>query len=896
MTWFNRLRGGLTALFRRSQVERDLDDEMQHYLEAARQAHAAAGLDDDAARRTARLEVGNLESAKDDVRDVGWEQTVESFWQDVRHTGRLIRKAPGFTAAVVVTIGLGIGGTTAVFSIVDALFLRAPGGVTDPGTLRRVFVRRDSGRMQTADGRGGFWPDAQHVREGGQAFAAIAAYQTPQAVSLGRGETATRVNAGVVSSAFFAVVGLKPALGRFFAEDDDEVPGAHPVIVIAHAMWRNRFGGAEDVLGRTLLVNNQSLEVIGVAPPGFVGLDADAVDVWLPSAMAVTVGLESDDGWRQGASMSTLTRHLARLRSLDGAGQAAAEASAALSHAAEATPELDSTPEVVLRDVVLAAVPGPSWAVDLSLWLLIAAGLVLVISCANVMNLLLARGLARRREIAMRLSLGAGPWRIARQQLTESAVLGLIGGGVGLAVAVLGIAAMRQFPLPPTAGHLDGRLLVFSLAVSLLAALAFGVLPAWRSRHIDPIGVLKGTGPAGAQASHRTRLGLVVLQVSLSFALLVGAALFIRSLEAVSAIRGGADLNRLMTVQVNLSAAGAVDEFSAYHEFFDAALSRLTMAAGVERAAVIHTPPFEGWGWSVFWRMPGQSQYQGGAFMNMVGPGYFETAGTRLLRGRAILATDVPAAESIAVVNEAMAERLTDGGNAIGMCVPFRGSSLDGMPCLRIVGIVESQRNTYLDPTPKPMVFAAEAQVPRSFPRRSMMLLVRTTGDASHWRGVVQSTLQGIRPDLPYVTVEPLTERHEASLRPFHLGAMLFSMFGVLALVLSAVGLYGVLGYFVAERTNEVGIRRALGAPSDSVMGLVVRQGLMPVAAGLGLGLALALIGSRVLESRLFGIGPHDPVSFGGAAVFLMVVASIATILPVWRALRIEPIVALRHD
>jgi predicted permease len=733
------------------------------------------------------------------------------------------------------------------------------------------------------------------VRDGSRAFAGIAVYKTPEVVSFGQGEAAASVRASVVSGEFLSVLGVRPALGRLLLPDDDEAPGSSPVAVIGHAMWLERFGGASDVLGRTLLINNHPLEIVGVAQRGFRGIDADAADLWLPAAMAAHVGLERDENWRARSIMSAATRTIARLWSIEQADRAATEASAALGHAAEATPSLDPTPDVILRSLALAELHGSAWAVDLSLWLLAAAGLVLVISCANVANLLLARGVARRRELAMRLSLGAGGWRIARQQLTECAVLGGLGGIAGIAIAALGIALLGQLSLPTADGSFDGRLLAFAMTLAVLTACVVGVLPALRAIRIDPVPVLKSTHASGPSGGRRTRFMLVALQVSLSFALLVGAALFVRSLGQISAIRGGADLDRLLTAEVNLAAEDTGDQSRPYEVFFERALDRLDAMPGIEGAAVVYIPPFAGWARSVSWRMPGEDEPQRG-YLNIAGPGYFETAGTRLMRGRGIQASDNADTEAIGVVNEAMARRLAGDGEVLGMCVPYVVSRFSDIDCYRIVGVVESQRLDYLDPGLAPIVFTAAAQAPPVLPRDAWMLLVRSDGDAADHRVAVQSALQGLRADLPHVRVAPLAESLRAQLRPFRLGAMLFTFFGVLALTLSAVGLHGVLGYFVAERTAEVGIRRALGSPSRAVMRLVVRQGMAPVAIGMAIGLGFALVGGRVLASRLFGIGPHDLLSFAGAAVFLSIVAAVATVIPVWRAVRIDPLIALRQD
>jgi predicted permease len=895
MNRVRRLFAGVRALVFQARAERELDDELRQFEDAARAANEAAGMSSEAARRAARVQTGSIEAAKDDVRDIGWESTVTSLWQDTRHAVRLVRKAPGFSAAVIATLGLGIGGTTAVFSIVDALYFRPPAGVVDPSLVRRVFVKRNAGGMRSPDGSGGMWPDAQALREDGRAFSQVAAYRRPEVVSLGRGSSASRVSVSIVSSEFFGVTGAQPVIGRLPSVDDDAVPGAAPVVVISHGMWLARFGGTTDVLGQMLLLNNHPLQIIGVAPRGFRGVDADPVDLWVPGAMAQMIGLESNANWRTGSLMSNSIRSIARLLPDADEERLAREASTALAHAAEATPSLDPTPEVVLFPIVLAAAAGPAWALDLSVWMLVAAGLVLVISCVNVVNLLLIRGVTRRKEIALRLSLGAGGWRIARQQLAESLVLGLLGGATGIAIAWMSIAIMQQFPLPPSAGQVDVRLLGFALTLSLLTAAVVGGLPALRARRVDPLRELKGVGSSGSVPTDRSRLTLVVVQVALSFALLVGAALFVRSLGEVSEVRGGADLSKLLTVQVNLSAQ-QTEPNQSYQEFFSSAAARLAVLPGVERSAVVQTLPFAGWGATAAWRVDKQTKYEVGGTVNIVGAGYFETAGTPFLAGRTLQPTDDAGSEPVAVVNEAMARLIADDGKVLGQCILLHAMYIDASQCMRVVGIVASQRDNYLDPTPAAITFLAEPQMPPKFPRSKLTLLVRTVDQADDMRAAVHGVVQGLREDLPFVAVEPLEAQLRNELQPLRIGAILFSLFGVLALLLSAVGLYGVLGHFVAQRTREVGIRRALGAPTESVVRLVAVQGLMPVSVGLLVGVGAAMIGSRIIESRLFGVGAHDTVALGTAAAFLIVVAVFASAVPVWRALRVDPILALRQE
>jgi predicted permease len=888
MTILSRVIGGLRGLFQKNRTEQELDDELREYLEKVTEEKVSAGMSRDAAVRAARVEIGSVEAVKDRVRDVGWESVAESVWQDVRFAVRMLRKRPAFTAAAVATLALGIGGTTAVFSVVDGLFLRAPAVVSDPGSLRRLYIKRDAGSMQTPDGGPGIWNDYVAMRDSGPALAGIGAYLYPEHVDLGRGAEVEQVRASVVSHDFLQVLGIRATAGRLFFAADDGVAGAHPVAVVSHAMWQSRFAGAADAVGKTLLVNGVLLEIIGVTEKGFTGIEADAVDVWLPSSMAGPLGLVSvDSDWR----WSTLfVRFVARLAPDTGDSIAALRAAEALRRVADA--ERDPTPDVLMHPVVLAARRGAR-SVDLWLWLVMVAALVLIIACANVANLLLARGITRRRELAVRLSLGAGAWRVARQHLTESAVLAMLGGIAGVIVAYWAMGLLQQFPLPPSAGRIDARLLIFAVGVSLLTGVLFGILPAIRAVQVDPGQALKDSGAGGAPKQTHVRRALVVAQVAMSLALLVGAGLFIRSLQLVNAVQSGVDVDHALIVRVDLQRARYTPEMR--QEFYESALSRLASLPGVERAAIIQLEPFHGGTPVAFWAKPGESTIQQTpGTLAVAGPGYFEAAGTRLLRGRTFQATDRRGGEPVAVVNDAMARMIAPDGDALGLCVPFDRQVRRG-GCSRIVGVVESERRFYLDDEPQPRVFLAWAQSPNAVPFGIPSLIVRTLDPAKN-AAAVRTAVQGLRSDLPFVSVEPLAETIRGDVLPFRLGAILFSLFGVLALLLTAVGLYGVLGYFVTEREPEIAIRRSLGAPAGSVVTLVVRQGMMPVGVGVVLGLTAAFAGTRYLASLLFGVEARDPVSFVGAGTFLVAVALVATLLPAQRAARIDPLTALRRD
>ena len=555
--------------------------------------------------------------------------------------------------------------------------------------------------------------------------------------------------------------------------------------------------------------------------------------------------------------------------------------------------ELDPTPEVLLTPLVQASVPGGTWAGNLSLWLALVAVLVLVIACANVANLLLARAITRRRELAVRLSLGAGPWRVARQHLTESLVLASLGGAAGVVLAYWGIGLVRQFPLPPSAGHVDARLLVFALGVSMLSGVLFGVLPAVRAVQVDPLVALKDSPAFGGPRRNYTRRALVVLQMSLSVALLVGAGLFVRSLRNVTTVQSGVDIERTLVARVDLRRAGYTPE--ARESFYDDALARLSALPGVERAAVVHLEPFHGGMPIAMWAKPGETTVQRRpGILTLASPGYFEAVGMLLRRGRTFESTDRRGTEPVAVVDEAMAGVISADGNVVGQCVPF-DAQIRGGGCTRIVGVVETQRRFFLVDAPHPSVFLVREQFPNAVPFGSPSLVARTRNPSAD-AATVRAALQSLRADSPFVSVEPLAESIRDDVMPFRVGATLFSLFGVLALVLAAVGLHGVLGYFVTERTPEIGIRRSLGAPVGSVVRLVIRQAMTPVGVGLALGLIAAFAGTRYLGSLLFGVEARDPISFVAAAVFLVCVALVAALVPAVRAARIDPTTALRQS
>lgn len=461
-------------------------------------------------------------------------------------------------------------------------------------------------------------------------------------------------------------------------------------------------------------------------------------------------------------------------------------------------------------------------------------------------------------------------------------------------IAYWGSAVVRQFPVPPSAGRLDARILGFALAVSLLTGLLVGLLPALRASRVNPAEGLKEGSSMASRRRGEMRRALIALQVAMALVLLVGAGLFVRSLRAVYAIDPGVEIDGLMTVSMDFRRAGV--PASTQPEVYRAALERLQRVPGVSRAALVLLVPFGGSEVRVPFRVEGRDTAgrENTAAVNLVSAGYFETAGTSILAGRGFAAEDA-LGEPTAVVSSILAREIAPNGNAVGQCVALWRQVDDG-GCTRIVGVVEDARSRFLIPQERPKYYVSWDRGPDAIAWDSPTLLVRWIGDASTGAETLRTAVQGLRPDLPYVQVQPMAERVRSELLPYRLGATLFALFALLALILAAIGVYGVLAYFVVERTPEIGIRRSLGASRRAIVSLVVRQGMAPVVAGLGIGLAIAWAGSSLIGSLLFGVDARDPLTFAAVAVFLLVIALLATLLPARRAMRVDPMIALRHE
>jgi len=829
--------------------------------------------------------------------------------QDIGYALRALARTPGFAAAVVATLALGIGANSTMFGVLDVLLVRPPAGVRAPDEIVRLYIRQTHRRFGEWTNSSTSVPDFQAIRDGTPLLSSTVA-QFVAGMSLGRGAEAQQVRAAAVTHDYFDMLGIVPARGRFFTADEDRVGGEH-VAVLSDAYWRTHFGADTGIIGRGLPIGRSTYTVVGVAPPGFTGVDLRPADLWLP------LGASSDDV-NSAEAMSSRDFYwievLARVKPGADRHAAAEQATLAYRNAREAALAArpandrrvvvmsggggggsDEGPATVLFGPVQES-RGPTMSDDakVALWVGLVAGIVLLVACANVANLLLARGVGRRREIAVRLGLGASRMRLLGMLLVESLVLGLLGGLAALLLAVWGGSAIRAFllpDLPKDTSILDWRFLLFTGGVALLAGMLAGVAPAFRSSRLDLSQALKDGGRGQTAGRGRLRAGLVVAQVALTVVLLVGAGLFVRSLRDAQGVDLGFDPQRVVMISVDLGEIGqdAAAQEQTYRRLFE----RVRAYPGAERAALSMGLPF----WTTFAtdvRVSGVDSLpvgrEGGPYYIMATPQYFETAGLRLLKGRTFTDADVAGAEKVAVINESFARRALHGQDPIGRFLYVGGDSV----AARIVGVVQNAANgsvTDLDEMLYYLPLDQRAVVPRI-----SGILLRTRGPAAPMVPGIQRALQESESGLPYIRARSLAEHLAPQYRSWRLGATMFTAFGFLALVIAGLGLYGVTAYTVGQRTQEIGVRVALGAQADAVVRLMMRHGLRSTVAGLVLGAGGAWLLGRAVRALLYGVSPTDPGIYGAVTAVLLAVAALAAWLPARRAASVDPMVALRAE
>ena len=806
---------------------------------------------------------------------------IDATLQDLRFGLRSLRKRPGLTLIAVLSLGLGLGANTTVFTWMNAFVLRPLPAVPGFDRIVALNTHAPGDAMWSVS-----YPNLRDWRAQSRSLD-IAASAFSQFGMRGEGGGVERIWAAMATGNYFDVLGVRPALGRLLTmRDEDE---RAPVMVLGYAYWRRRFAGDSGIVGRHLELDGHDLTVVGVAAPRFggttIGLQFDAY------APVTLVPLLTGLGGMDGRDNQFLDG-VARIRTGWTLAQARQELDAVAKRVSAATGDADSRNGAFVTP--LADQGAASFLKPLFIALLGVTGLVLLIACANVANLLLARALARRREIGIRIALGANRWRLVRQLLTESLALGLLAGGVGLVVASWSRGALASM-VPPAPFPIslefavDGRVLLFALGVTVAASVVFGLVPALQASNPALVPTLKdeiGGGPA-----HRTRLqsALVVSQVALSLVSLVCAGLFLRSLRASQhADVGFTSPDRVLLVSSDLRLAGVPDSQRA--AVVDRLLDRLRAVPGVEAASVTTMSPL-GFGGSSSVSVtpegyvPGRDESMSIEYLD-VGSDYFRAMGIPIVRGRGIERGDVPGAQDVAVVNERFAQRFWPGQDPIGR--RFRRSGI----WRTVVGVAKQGKYHSLTESAESFIYVPFAQESRN----GLDVLVRTTGDPRALTGAVHEAFRSVNADLPFLDVRTMAEHMQAALFVQTLGATMLSAFGLIALLLSAIGIFGVLSYHVGQRTREIGVRVALGASRREVVGMVVRRALRLVGVGLAAGLVLALGAGQLLRTQLIGVGPRDPLTFLAIALLLGLVALAAAWLPARRAARVDPTVALRYE
>lgn len=831
--------------------------------------------------------------------------SVDFLTSTVTSTLRGVRRRPGFAAAVVLTLGLGIGANATMYGIVDRLLLSPPEHVVAPERVRRVLAERISPLTGEVTRQAAMsYPDFEDLQKHERLSAA--AYYGPDEMTVGTGDETARARVTLVSSEFFPLLGAQPTLGRFFTPEETAI-GAPLAVVLSAEYWQRVYGSDPDVLGRTVEVDGHRYTVIGVAPAHFTGVDLRAVDLWLPLEANRALDEEFMSCLNAGYGCFWLSS-VVRLDEGIAVEQAQAEATRLRQNGRAADPDPSrraEAGEVILAPLVRAAGPDPSAESRVARWLMGVAAIVFLVACANVANMLLARGTQLRRETAVRLALGVGRARLVAQMTLEAVLLALVGGALAVAIARWGGEVVRTNLLPGVYfpdEAIGEQVLLFTLAAALMAGLLAGLGPAVQASRSGLSGGLAGGGRGSSGARSRARALLTVAQAAMSVVLLVGAGLFVRSLDALLGQDLGLDLDRVVWADLEFSSPN-LDPATRNEAYADAMRAA---AAQPSIASVAGTGTPMTLSIAVRMRVPGLDSLPrlpgGGPYLFSVTPGYFETAGIALLDGRAFTEADGADGAPVAVVTQTMAQTLWPEGDALGQCllVVPRANFFGGEPgeevCYSVVGVAEdAARSGYRD-DPFMAYYVPVAQAPVPFLAAPNSLYARARSDVQEAKTALAATLRDASPLVRWVRVETLREMLDPQARSWTLGATMFTIFGLLALVLSAIGLYAVLAFDVAQRTRELGIRTALGARKGRLLRSVLIRGMGIGAVGIAVGSVAAWLASPYVADLLYEVSPRDPLVLIAVAGVLLGVGGAASLLPGLRATRVDPMIALRSE
>jgi predicted permease len=811
---------------------------------------------------------------------------MESLIQDLRFGARMLVKNPGFTLIAVLTLALGIGANTGVFSLVNTVLLR-PLPVAQPGRVFEITPLREGADIGSIS-----YPFYQDFRDKNEALDGLAAYRFVP-MSLSRSGNNERLWGYLVSGNYFDVLGVRAARGRMFTQEEDRAPGAHPVVVVSYGCWQRRFGGDPNLVGKNITINNHSFTVVGVAPPEFNGtVLIFTPEIYAPINMAKQI--EPGSNWLDNRNNGVL-QLVGRLKSNMSVTQAKVSLEALAAQFGREHPgwedmRFNLSPPGLIVPMLRNATLGFTGVLQA------VVGLVLLIACVNLANLLLARAGRRRKEIAVRLSLGASRFRLIRQLLTESVMLAAAGGALGALLAWRLVELVKAFKPPVDFAltidlKLDWRVLVFTTLVSFGAGALFGLIPAWQATKPDLVPALKDeTGVGGYR---RSRLGgaLVVAQVALSLVLLAGAGLIVRSLQQAQTMGPGFNIEHTVTASVDLNLQGY--DRARGLQFYKQLIARVESQPGAQLVSYAGYLPLN------LDRSSGAIYAEGQPFTrradlpqilyNTVWPRYFETMGIGLLEGRDFTLQDDKEEARPVIVNESFARRFWPGQSAVGKRLSQGGPD---QPFWEIVGVARDSKYWSIGEDPQPFVYFP---MPRNY-QGAAALVARTSGDPQVLINAIRREISRLDPNLPVYDAKTMREHMRLSLFPLRAGAWVAGSFALLALLLAGLGIYGVMSYATEQRTREFGVRMALGAQRGDVLRLVLRQGLWLALTGLALGLAGALILTQLMKSVLYGVSATDAVTFAGVTLLLTLIVLLACYVPARRATRIDPLRALRHE
>jgi putative ABC transport system permease protein len=885
----SRLKTAMLALLRRSRAERELDEELRYHIEQQTEQNIRLGMNLEEARYKALKSFGGLEQAKEQSRDFRGVRWLEELWQDLRYGARILMKTPGFTLIAVLTLALGIGANTAIFSLVNAVLLRAL-PFPQPERIMTIWAEAPAdgiAKQSIAPGNYSDWKAQQTV------FAQVAALTRSEMNLTGDGEPEKLEGFAVLEPEALEILGVKPAVGRLFLPGE-YARGANKVVLISHGFWQRRFGGApstEDVIGQELTLNDERFVIVGVLPRDFHFLNPEA-SFWAPAGFSPRML-----AYRGAHNLLTV---LARLKPGVSERQADVEVKTIMGRIARDHPaEAGRLSAFVqpLHEHLTGDVGRPL------LVLLVAVGFVLLIACANLANLLLARAAARRKEIAVRVALGASRARIVRQLLTESVLLAGAGGLCGLLVAGLSFAVLRQLIPSGLAASvalaLDGQALAYTLGLSLMTGLLFGLAPAWQATRVDFADALKQGGARGGTGHRRLQNALVVAEVALALVLVLGAGLLIQTFYRLRLVDAGFRVENVLTLQTRLPRARYMDH-AKRTVFFQQALERVRALPGVVSAAYVSHLPLSGRGGIYTLIIEGRPAQAGSAMEaghRQISPDYFAALGIPLKEGRAFDERDTLQTQPVVIVNETLARRFFPNESAVGkrfsITTAHRGDNLPALP-LTIAGVVRDVKQSGLENDTMPEFYLPHAQVTYNAFSVPSYLVIRTAADPLSLAAAARRAINSVDPDLPAADVRTMEARLNEVVAQRRLRMQLLTAYAGLALLLAAVGIYGALAYFVAQHTSEIGVRVALGAQAGDVMWFVLRRGMGLALAGVGIGLITSLVVMRLMNALLFGVSATDPLTFGLTTITLMAVAVAACLIPAWRATKVDPITALR--